>query len=273
MAGERALPGGAALEGYFTPGSDSWHGDGGLDENWRKIGAGLASDLVVKSRTTVLPGSGSIGDIYIVRDDDGTNPNKIAVWDGPAGSEAWVFYPPYEGLRAYVQDGANPAKKLVFWDGTAWASQVGIAYRGCKAIQTAAQSIDADEVVRLDAVSGVGDDGWDTDAFVHLAPDNYIEIPAAFDGQHGILRGGFETAADQAALVGRIERSVDSGGSWDSLIGFGLGDGYFGRVNPSVDVILRTGDRYRFRMASGSTVNSLGNRLCFFSLTVLGHPG
>lgn len=110
MAGERQLPG-LGLYGYWTSGSNGWgtqHSDG-----IRAVSALLQGKAI--SRTTVLPGSPTNGDIYIVRSDDGTNPNKIALRD----NGAWVYLTPVEGWRIYVAD----EKGFVRYDGSAWASE------------------------------------------------------------------------------------------------------------------------------------------------------
>lgn len=121
MTGERTLPGGSQLKGFFTPNSDDWEGEAGVDGNWRKIGAGLAGNYVIcKSQTVPLPGSPAIGDIYVIADGE-TNEKEVAVWDGPGGSEVWNRYPPFKGLRAYALDEDN---KLIF-DGTNWVADLG----------------------------------------------------------------------------------------------------------------------------------------------------
>ncbi|MCZ6893022.1 MAG: DUF2793 domain-containing protein [Gammaproteobacteria bacterium] len=113
MAGERILPGGAAIEGFWTSGSDAW--DVKHDDNLRKLGAGLSSILIVQSQTTILPGSPTLGDIFIVQDGD-ANEKQIAVWDGAPASEVWNYYPAYEGLEAYPLD----TKIGIKFDGTSW---------------------------------------------------------------------------------------------------------------------------------------------------------
>lgn len=66
----------------------------------------------VISRTTVLPGTATEGDRYIVRSDDGTYPNQIATWT--AG--AWVYTLPEVGNHYYVIDENTNYQ----WDGTSW---------------------------------------------------------------------------------------------------------------------------------------------------------
>jgi hypothetical protein len=101
MAGERTLPG-LGLTGNWDLGSPY---KAQMDANLRLI-SGVAQ-IVVKSKDTALPGTPSIGDIYLVRSDDGTNPGKIAIWDGATGSEAWVYITPIVGWMAYVTDLAD----------------------------------------------------------------------------------------------------------------------------------------------------------------------
>ncbi len=113
MAGERILPGGSAIEGFWTPASDGWEVK--MGDNLRKLAAGLPSVLVVKSQTVALPGSPILGDIYIVRDGD-ANEKDIAVWDGEPASEVWNYYSAFEGLKAYPLD----TKLEIGFDGTDW---------------------------------------------------------------------------------------------------------------------------------------------------------
>ena len=109
MTGETARPGILGLWAGWTPGTDGY-GDT-VDENFIKLSA--LAQLSVLSRTTVQPVSGSDGDIYILKDDDGANPNKVAVY---TTADDWVYYAPAEGMVAYIQDD----EEFVFWDGTAW---------------------------------------------------------------------------------------------------------------------------------------------------------
>jgi hypothetical protein len=102
MTGERTTPG-LGLTAFWEVGSDGW-GDQ-MDANLRTV-SGVAQ-LVVKSKDTALPGTPSLGDIYLVPSDDATNPGKIAIWDGPVGTEAWVYVTPTEGWMAYVTDLAD----------------------------------------------------------------------------------------------------------------------------------------------------------------------
>lgn len=115
MAGERTLPG-LGLTGFWDAGSTY---KTGMDQNLLKLSS--LAQLRVKDRDAALPGSPAVGDIYIVVDSDPTYPNHIAVWDGPAGSEAWTYLPPAKGYQAYVED----EDAVYRYSGTAWVqSQV-----------------------------------------------------------------------------------------------------------------------------------------------------
>lgn len=113
MAGERQLPG-LGLYAFWTSGSNGYRAQQG--ENYRKISALL--DRKVKSRVTVLPGSPAVGDIYIVRSDDGTNPNKVALreYDTDDATAIWHYYTPSKGWMFFVED----ESKFYHWTGASW---------------------------------------------------------------------------------------------------------------------------------------------------------
>lgn len=110
MAGERTLPG-LGVTGFWNEGSAY---KTQMDENLLRLST--LAQLSAKSRTLVLPGTPSLGDIYIVKSDDPTNPNKIAVWDGEAAAEEWVYFDARLGLLAWIEDTST----LVVFNGTAW---------------------------------------------------------------------------------------------------------------------------------------------------------
>ncbi|MEP1255240.1 MAG: DUF2793 domain-containing protein [Alphaproteobacteria bacterium] len=107
---QRILPG-LGLTGFWDLGA-SYKVE--MDANMRLLSTLVQA--VAASRTTALPASGNLGDIYIAPDDHATNPDEIAVWDGEAGSEAWVFIAPVEGWRVYVADSAT----LEVYTGAGW---------------------------------------------------------------------------------------------------------------------------------------------------------
>ena len=107
---ERTLPG-LGLTGFWPLGADGWKDE--MDANLRLLSA--VAQLSVISRTTNLPGSPSDGDIYIVPDAAPEFGGQIAIRD--AG--AWVYVPPTNGMRAWVQDDAE----VVIRSGASWISQ------------------------------------------------------------------------------------------------------------------------------------------------------
>lgn len=107
---KRTLPG-LGLEAYFDLGENGWNDE--FDENFRKLS--FLVDGRVKSRTTNLPGTGADGDVFIVPVGQ-TNQNQVAIWDGPTGSKAWVYYPASKGWAFYVLD----ENKNYQFNGTAW---------------------------------------------------------------------------------------------------------------------------------------------------------
>lgn len=112
----RTLPG-LGLTGFWDLGENGWKP--GMDTNLQKLSAIVNGS--VKSRTTALPGSPTVGDIYIVPSTDPTNPNKVAIWDGASGSEAWVYLTPKTGWAFYVID---EAKNYQF-GGSVWVEFAG----------------------------------------------------------------------------------------------------------------------------------------------------
>lgn len=112
----RTLPG-AGLTAYWALGDNTYKA--AMDQNFRLISALLSGAVI--SRTTTLPGSGAIGDIYIVPSAAPSNPNSIAIWDGEVGAKAWVYVIPKVGWHLYVTD----TSENVQWTGSAWAVFAG----------------------------------------------------------------------------------------------------------------------------------------------------
>jgi hypothetical protein len=108
---QRTLPG-LGLTGFWPLGFDGWKD--GMDANLRLLSAVAARRVL--SRTTTLPGSPTTGAVYIVPSGAGTNPNKVAIWDGEPGAEAWVYLTPNIGLAFHVVDsGENVQYQNTGW--------------------------------------------------------------------------------------------------------------------------------------------------------------
>lgn len=102
---ERILPG-IGLTGYWDLGAP-WKVGG--DQNWLR--SSVLTQLSVESATTSLPPSPLNGVIYIVPAAD-ANANQVAARD----NGAWVYFPPFKGLTAYVRD----TDTLMNFNGIAW---------------------------------------------------------------------------------------------------------------------------------------------------------
>lgn len=102
---ERILPG-IGLTGFWDLGAP-WKVGG--DQNWLR--SSVLTQLSVESATTSLPPSPLNGVIYIVPAAD-ANANQVAARD----NGAWVYFPPFKGLTAYVRD----TEVLMNFNGTEW---------------------------------------------------------------------------------------------------------------------------------------------------------
>lgn len=111
MTGERTVPG-LGLTSYYDDGS-VWD----IDDDIRLTSV-VTRGFATSMTTDVASFVDDAGNIYIVPDDDATNPSEVAIWDGASGSESWVYLTPQVGWKFWVED----ADALAIWDGTAWAA-------------------------------------------------------------------------------------------------------------------------------------------------------
>ncbi len=105
---------GLGLRSFYDPGQRDWGTT--LSEDLRRLSAVV--QLRVQSRSTALPATGAAGDIYIVPAGAAAQAGAIALWDGAAGSEAWVYISPAAGWEAWVGDEAARVR----FDGTDWTA-------------------------------------------------------------------------------------------------------------------------------------------------------
>lgn len=105
-----AFPG-IGLVGGRSPGEDGWGDE--MNGNLLKVSSLL--HLTAISMTSVLPASPSDGVLYIVRGDDGANPNKIAVRD----EGVWTYISPLVGMRARILDTSSWA----WFNGSSWVAE------------------------------------------------------------------------------------------------------------------------------------------------------
>ena len=110
---ERIMPG-LGLRSFYDPGQRDWGAT--VSADLRKLS--VLVQLAAISRTMSLPSSGSAGDIYIVPEGAASNAGEIALWDGPSGSEAWVYITPAPGWEAWVADEAARVRLI----GAGWVA-------------------------------------------------------------------------------------------------------------------------------------------------------
>lgn len=111
----RNVPG-LGLVAFWDLGADGWKE--GMDINLQTLSA--LCQTRVESMTTALPNAPAQGVMYIVPQTDTTNGRKIAIYDGPTGALAWVYFVPKEGYLVYVKD----ADRFVWFNGADWVPLV-----------------------------------------------------------------------------------------------------------------------------------------------------
>ena len=108
---ERIMPG-LGLRAFYDPGQRNWGTS--LSEDLRTLSVLVQARAA--SRSAALPGSGSIGDVYIAPANAPSHANALALWDGEPGAENWAFLTPQEGWQVWVTD----ETRHVRFDGLAW---------------------------------------------------------------------------------------------------------------------------------------------------------
>lgn len=262
---KRTLPG-LGLEAYFDLGENGWNDE--FDENFRKLS--FLVDGRVKSRTTNLPGTGTDGDVYIVPVGQ-ANANQVAIWDGPTGSKAWVYYPASEGWAFYVLDEDTNYQ----FDGTAWnefaaagggggggggggSSTADIPFKGFRAIKSATQAVSAGAFVPVVFETEV----FDTES---AFASGVFTVPADLDGKYAVFAAGISLSANGATVAGYIQTSTDSGANWSIVAKAGF-SGEASVTMTSGPVLLTTGHQYRLAFFSSATATIAESALNFFSM-------
>ena len=101
------------LKGGYEDHEGGWADD--MNSNLLKLSA-LAQGTVL-SKVNATPGSPVTGQVYLFSGTHPTQANKIAIYEGATGEEAWTYVTPQEGWLVYNQD-ENYYEKF---DGAAWA--------------------------------------------------------------------------------------------------------------------------------------------------------
>ena len=108
----RTLPNLSLLAGYDL-GEDGWADD--MTLNLLKLS--VLTQGTVQEKVAAEPVSPTAGDVILLDETNATNPNAVAVYDGPTGEEAWVYIAPNDGWLLYNQAAGYYEK----FDGTVWA--------------------------------------------------------------------------------------------------------------------------------------------------------
>lgn len=101
------------LKAGYDPGENSW----GDDMTLNLLKLSILTQGVAINKVAAEPGTPAAGDVYILDETHATHPNEVIVFDGPVGSEAWVYIVPSEGWLIFNQT-VNYYEKF---DGTVWA--------------------------------------------------------------------------------------------------------------------------------------------------------
>lgn len=205
---ERVMPG-LGLRSFYDAGQEDW-GDT-VSEDLRALS--VIGGAHVASRTIALPASGSAGDIYIVP--TGAHADEIAVWDGPAGAEDWVYLAPTLGCHVFVEDEATNVQ----WTGSAWdvfaaggsggSTPYDIRF-GFGATPAASQVIEAILIVRdvtipADFAGSLGSIGLVPVANMVLSvQDDGVEIGTVTIGTDGFFTFATTGSASQTVLAGTL---------------------------------------------------------------------
>ncbi|MDR5653899.1 DUF2793 domain-containing protein [Ruixingdingia sedimenti] len=108
---ERIMPG-LGLRAFYAPGQRNWGTS--VSEDLRALSVLVQARAL--SRSATLPPVGNPGDIRIVPAGALSHANALALWDGEAGAEDWVYLTPQEGWQVWI---ADEARHVRFTDG-AW---------------------------------------------------------------------------------------------------------------------------------------------------------
>lgn len=259
---KRTLPG-LGLEAFFDLGENGWNDE--FDENMRKLS--FIADGRVLSRTTPLPGTGTAGDVYIVPTGD-ANGDQIAIWDGPSGSEAWVYYPASEGWAFYVLD----EDINVQFDGTAWnefagASSGGGGGGGGTTTLNEWQGFRAENTVTA-SVNGGADIICDNELFdtasAYDPVTGIFTVPASLNGRYMMFSGATRWDTAPAVLSTSIQKDTAGDNSFVSLGGAAGGGGSEASIVVG-PILVATGDQIKMVAFTGAATNLADEPRTFFS--------
>lgn len=102
------------LKGGYDEHESGWADD----QNLNLLILSVLSQGVVGEKVAAEPGSPAPGTVVILDETEPTNPNAIAVWEGPVGAETWTYIDPKQGWIMWNVD----TQEYLTFDGAAWVA-------------------------------------------------------------------------------------------------------------------------------------------------------
>lgn len=210
MAGERTLPG-LSLHGFWTEGSNGYRTQ--HSGNLRILSALVQSRVI--DRTIALPGSPTVGDMYIIPTGE-VNAEAIAIrdYDTDDATAIWVYLTPAEGYIVYDLNAGEHVK----FNGTTWEVLVSATAATTRTEKTASyETVTADfngsTILHMNSASaltltvGAGETGTET---VHVVQGGLGPVTVTADTGVTLLPSDGLATSEQYALVSVIPWGSDT---------------------------------------------------------------
>ncbi len=101
------------LKGGYNIGEDDW----GDDQNANLLKLSVLVQGGVTGIAPDVPATPTPGTVLILDETNATNPNAVAVFEGPVGEESWSYFEPAPGWLLWDNDQG----KYLSFDGTTWS--------------------------------------------------------------------------------------------------------------------------------------------------------
>lgn len=196
---------GLGLRAFYAPGQRNWGTS--VSEDLRALSVLVQARAL--SRSAALPPTGSPGDIRIVPAGAPAHANALALWDGEAGAEDWVYLTPQEGWQVWIADEARHVR----FAGGAWIEvpRPGVVrIRTLTATSHTLEAIDLGSILETTGSSAVT---------VTIPPE--ASVPFEIGALVNVTQVGAGTATVAAAagvsLNGVVAGSVALDGQWSGV--------------------------------------------------------
>lgn len=189
----RTLPN-LGLQAFFDLGEDGWKDE--MDTNVLKLSVLVQGH--VDSIEAALPGAPAEGDIVILDEAHGTNPNEIAVYD----AAAWVYIVPAEGWMMYNLDDST----LYQFNGATWEAFASGGGSGALTVKSEAGTAytavlaDANKYIRFTNAAAI-DFTIPAEASVNFPVNTVIAIEQADTGVVTLVEDTGVTLNSRGALL------------------------------------------------------------------------